>query len=532
MSSVIDPETKLSPAVDAKSSSIQPISESDVSQISTVLALRLGRMQSWYDVRSTFPLLVGDLVCAWLAVAVGLLGSRVVGHPVDPLFGFAAIGLTVGVQALHGLYPACGLTYSIEFRRILKTSLFVSAAMGMGLLFGTRGQVFPWACWIGFSITLATLLSISRPVLRRHLAKHDWWTQPVLIVGNGERAARLFDRLDRCRNEGLRPAGIVFDPLPHWSLGSPPRTRQADSETELARAIAARVSGPNRIHVGPINDLDDILITSRACRLVIADRDGQRWNHFRCFHGVPHVAVPTDLEHHPTEAVRLVEVDGQVEMHCRTMLTSPGALIAKRTLDLVAVAVTAPLWLPVMGAIMLVIKVTDPGPVFFRQSRVGRYGHPFAAIKFRSMVVDADQKLCRYLSDHPELKSEWNATHKLQNDPRVTKIGCFLRKSSLDELPQLFNVLLGEMSLVGPRPIINCSNYDREYIQENPEVFEMYKMVRPGITGLWQVSGRNTTSYQRRIYFDRFYFHNWSVTLDVFILWRTIKTALFREGAC
>ncbi len=130
------------------------------------------------------------------------------------------------------------------------------------------------------------------------------------------------------------------------------------------------------------------------------------------------------------------------------------------------------------------------------------------------------------------MKAEWVATHKLKKDPRITRIGDFLRKSSLDELPQLWNVFVGEMSLVGPRPIIDCSDYDREYIEEHPKVFEMYQMVRPGITGLWQVSGRNATSYRQRIYFDRIYLHNWTIGMDIFILWRTIKTALFREGAC
>ena len=113
----------------------------------------------------------------------------------------------------------------------------------------------------------------------------------------------------------------------------------------------------------------------------------------------------------------------------------------------------------------------------------------------------------------------------------MTWIGNFLRKSSLDELPQLINVLRGDMSLVGPRPIIDCGDYDREYIQGHPEVFELYQYVRPGITGLWQVSGRNSTSYEQRIHLDRTYLHNWSVMMDVFILWRTIKTAIFREGA-
>jgi Undecaprenyl-phosphate galactose phosphotransferase WbaP len=287
-----------------------------------------------------------------------------------------------------------------------------------------------------------------------------------------------------------------------------------------------------QIFIGPANALESILRTTKACRLAVAERDVHQWRDYHSFRGIPHVMLPTDLEHHPTERMHLSEDAGEVSLHCHSALTNPWSLTLKRTMDLVLILATAPFWAPLMGAIAIALKVLDPGPLFYKQSRVGRFRKPFEALKFRSMVCDADSKLKKYLDDHPEMQAEWDATHKLKDDPRVTSIGKFLRKTSLDELPQLLNVLLGEMSLVGPRPIIDCSNYDREYIQENPEVFELYQMVRPGITGLWQVSGRNATSYQQRIAFDRFYLHNWTLNLDIFILWRTLKTALFREGAC
>ena len=141
------------------------------------------------------------------------------------------------------------------------------------------------------------------------------------------------------------------------------------------------------------------------------------------------------------------------------------------------------------------------------------------------MVTNADQVLQAHLDESPELRAEWEATFKLQNDPRITSAGRFLRKTSLDELPQLWNVLVGEMSLVGPRPII------AEEIQRYRDSFRSYLLVSPGITGFWQVSGRNLTTYERRIELDEFYVHNWSVWFDVYILCRTVKTVLLREGA-
>lgn len=538
---------------------------SKLSSIDTRLALQLGRRQLRNDLRSSLPMVAADLLAISISLACAQAVATFTQSAFDPMLGLIVVLFTLLMQHVHGLYPACGIVYSVEFARVMKTWLLVTVAMAIiGLttgyaasshpaiadptnggreLWGTipSGHAFCWLGWLVFSITLGFSLCTLRPYFRRHLAKHDWWAQPVLVVGNGERAARLFDRLSRCRNEGLRPVGIVFDPFPLWNNSkqwdeSMPVdavvAHQALSEASEATEIAESLGRGSIVHVGPIEELDEILIRSQACRLAVTDRNAQRWNDFHCFHGIPHVAVPTDLGSHPTESVRLTESDGRVEMHCRTTLTSPQALFVKRTMDLILVIALAPLWLAVMLVIAVAIKIGDPGPIFYRQARVGRFRKPFQAIKFRSMVCDADQKLNDYLNAHPEMQSEWAATHKLKHDPRVTRIGEFLRKTSLDELPQLLNVLKGEMSLVGPRPIIDSSDYDLQYIQGHPEVFEMYQMVRPGITGLWQISGRNGTSYEARIQFDRFYLHNWSVTYDIFILWRTIKTALYREGAC
>ncbi|KLU01299.1 Undecaprenyl-phosphate galactosephosphotransferase [Rhodopirellula islandica] len=506
-------------------------------RISTPVAIQMGRLQAWYDVRTTLPLLVADMIAAAAAAGLSILAGIGTGSLAGTWFAVAVVTLSVMLHHMHGLYPGVGITYSVEFRRILKTTVEVCVALGLGMLFTTGLLEFPWLGWSVLSVSLCFLLSAVRPMMRRWLCQFQWWTQPVIVVGNGERAARLFERVSGAKTEGVRPVGIVFDPMPHWDSdrheSGVADTRQSmQREMQWCQSIAQRAGGDHRVHIGPIGALEEILQDAQACRVVIAERNRAARNAFQQFHGIPHVAIPTEIERHPTERVRLIEADGKIEMHCRTTLTCPKAQVVKRAMDLILVIGSMPFWLPVMAAIGVAIKVMDPGPVFYCQSRVGRYRKPFQAMKFRSMVCNADEKLREYLDTRPEMKAEWEATHKLRNDPRITWIGDFLRKSSLDELPQLWNVLRGEMSLVGPRPIIDCGNYDREYIQEHPEVFEMYQMVRPGITGLWQVSGRNDTSYQQRIHFDRYYLHNWSVTGDIFILWRTIKTALFREGAC
>ncbi len=197
----------------------------------------------------------------------------------------------------------------------------------------------------------------------------------------------------------------------------------------------------------------------------------------------------------------------------------------KRSVD-IAGALTA---LVVAAPIMLVcaagVKATTKGPVFFGHTRIGHGGKRFKCFKFRSMQVDADARLKRLLETDEAAREEWRRSHKLTNDPRITRIGAFLRSSSLDELPQLFNVLRGDMSLVGPRPIV-----DAEIVKYGAHFHEVQK-ARPGITGLWQVSGRSETSYAERVDLDRRYVGQWSLWLDFVIACKTVVEVLRQKGA-
>ena len=183
------------------------------------------------------------------------------------------------------------------------------------------------------------------------------------------------------------------------------------------------------------------------------------------------------------------------------------------------------LLLPWVALISAFIKLSSRGPVFYGQLRIGEGGQAFRAWKFRTMVENADEQLAHCLEANPELQVEWAATHKLRRDPRVTRIGRFLRQTSLDELPQVWNVLWGEMSLVGPRPIVP------EEVVKYGEEFDLYLKVRPGLTGLWQVSGRSDTTYSGRVAMDVHYVRNWSVWLDVYLLAKTVGVVLRRQGA-
>lgn len=197
----------------------------------------------------------------------------------------------------------------------------------------------------------------------------------------------------------------------------------------------------------------------------------------------------------------------------------------KRFLEIIIVILIGILVLPFLLLTALSIKINSPGPVLYKHKRVGKNGRQFYAYKFRTMITNAENELQQLLEKDPELKLEWEKNHKLQNDPRITAIGKILRRSSFDEFPQLLNILKGEMALVGPRPIVE------DEINKYGDDFNRIFSVRPGLTGLWQVSGRSDADYHDRIAYDTYYLQNWSIWLDLWIVFRTFSVVLFGKGA-
>jgi lipopolysaccharide/colanic/teichoic acid biosynthesis glycosyltransferase len=195
-----------------------------------------------------------------------------------------------------------------------------------------------------------------------------------------------------------------------------------------------------------------------------------------------------------------------------------------KTLDRIIALAALIALLPLLIVMTICIAVLDPGPIFFNHRRIGYKGDTFGCLKFRSMVVDADRRLAELLERDPRARLEWQLDHKLRSDPRITPFGKFLRKSSIDELPQLINVLRGEMRIVGPRPIV------ANEVEKYGRFFAHYSSVVPGLTGLWQVTGRNDVSYRRRVATDVFYVRNRTLLLDLKIMLATVGTVLTAKG--
>lgn len=398
---------------------------------------------------------------------------------------FPGVTLFVVAFAIHGLYPGVLLHPAEEIRRVFHC---VSIVFFL-LLFTT----FLWHDAQSFSrsIVMATwalgvpAVLLVRTFARQTLSRFSWWGVPAVVFGSGANAVRVLNSLAN-RELGIRVTAVVSGDsfyLPakrsayYAILAEPP------SKASFHRMIQDQCTGYR--HVLLVPDIHGI------CSLGISAR----------------------------------EIGGEIGFEVPQRLFHRSAAMMKRMIDLLVTLPGVIALLPLASLIAIAIKLTSRGPVLYGHTRLGHNGRTFTALKFRTMYENGESLLQAHFHKHPEELDVWQRDQKLKLDPRITRVGSWLRRYSLDELPQLWNVLLGQMSLVGPRPIVSREvlKYGRSY--------DLYSRVRPGITGLWQVSGRNDTTYAERVAFDEYYVRNWSIWLDSYILARTAKAVLFADGA-
>ena len=331
--------------------------------------------------------------------------------------------------------------------------------------------------------------------------------EPVLLMGAGKNAALILDHIKNDIGLNYQFIGYLKDPK---------------GNNEIAKQLPC---------LGTFRDAASVIQKTGVRKvLVVAPELAQSQMEDIIYELQPLVSsigfIP-DMGTMPLSTMDIESlVDGHVVMfQMRNNLMNRGNRILKFVFDWCLTLIGTICISPFFAIIAIWIYFDSPGPVIFKHRRVGKDGKEFDCYKFRSMCADADQKLKELLDSNPEAKKEWEKDFKLKEDPRITKSGAFLRKTSLDELPQIFNVLKGEMSLVGPRPIIHeeVSRYGK-YISD-------YYMVRPGITGLWQTSGRNDIDYNERVQMDTWYVRNWNIWFDIVLLWRTFKAVLAGKGA-
>lgn len=493
----VAPGTWPEDAEDWRPSSSLPVAASGIR------AARLGR-----QVLAVAPIAAGDalVVAASLYAVAGIAELA----SVALLPGTAGVALAVsGVLLIQ--FAAAGLFSAWKmnpFRETRQTVVHTATAFVMvGLAAGLTGAmtVLQLTALLPAALICCVLLPVTRPTLRAVLGKTSWWSQRVLIIGEPESAESLRALLDRRSGLGLKPVAILeFDEsseaaLPPESEGDSSSQETAELTVDADWAFVVMPSASPR-------QINQVIETNAA--------------------HIPRRMILSDSSFLPSLWTETCDFAGQAGIASEEGLTDPFALRLKRVLDVAIVIASGLCLLPVLAAICALIKIASPGPIFYGHTRIGQGGRRFKAWKFRSMVLNADKVLEEHLKDNPELQAEWDKDQKLRNDPRIIRgVGPVIRKLSLDELPQLWNVLKGEMSLVGPRPIV-----DNE-MEKYGEVFPLYLRVTPGITGLWQISGRNNTTYEERVAYDQYYVRNWSVWSDLYILAATVRTVLLREGA-
>lgn len=406
--------------------------------------------------------------------------------PILPFY----VSLNAVVRLYHGnwMYPAMPLAPVEEFRRLFASSVF-SHLFLMSVLAFTRHNLEYSRLVIAISGLLTGLLSQSlRNLLRDALFKMKILQIPVVLVGDGEVA----DSVERILKNN---SYIGFDIKQRFDV--------------------------HRLHeVVPQSQMRDIkiLLACQDERLFRAQlRDFASW--FNYIEFLPRMEIFPVFGAHAVAIGRI----GGLEMINQTRMK--GIRWEKGVLDRFAAIVVFLLSLPLMVIVGVLVKITSRGPVFYKARRLGKKGREIEVYKFRSMYADAERRLAKILKSNPELKAEFEERFKLKHDPRITPFGRFLRMSSLDELPQLLNVLKGEMSLVGPRPIVESEikYYGRDY--------DTFSSVKPGVTGLWQCSGRSNTSYEERVAYDIYYILNWSPWMDLWILVRTFFGVITFKGA-
>jgi len=426
-----------------------------------------------------------------------------------------ARGLVGGVILAIGLFAASGL-YSIFPMPPVKEVRAIGVALGAAAAFlavaalalaPTVAAAVPVLATLGVGFGLATFaVPTARLTARALFAAQPWWGCQTVVLGHGEAGRALVETLRRQPELGLAPAVLLEDDA--TTHGG----KVAGVPVAGPLALAPRYATENRVPYAVVAMPE----AGRERTVEVVDRYTR---HFE------RVLVLPDLRGLTSLWAQARDLDGALGIEIRHRLLARWRQRLKRAVDLAVVLAAAPLILPLGLVIAALIRLESPGPVLFRQARLGRGGRCFTLYKFRSMHVGADALLRDLLARDEAAREEYARYAKLKEDPRVTRVGRLLRKTSLDELPQLLNVLLGEMSLVGPRAYLPV---ELERMQGRERAI---LRVRPGITGLWQVSGRNQIPFEGRLDLDVRYIRDWSVSLDLYLLARTVPVVLTGHGA-
>lgn len=404
------------------------------------------------------------------------------------------------------LYPGILLVPSEQLRSFFLANAFMFGGIALSIIVETEKREFISIAFLIAFFFSTFSLPLSRSIARRYVySRFKWWGIPAVVFGKISEAQSILDDLLDNPSLGYIPVAIIdehetaatdYRGIP--ILGSLEDSKRLNTELHIRMAII--------IHGDSIGE--------ESKHLLLTTLSNFRYN----------IIIPK-MNLINTISLSIKDINGTLGFATTHNLTKWYNIAVKTLLDHVILFFAGFLLVPFICIIAFLVKISSPGPVFYGHERIGRAGKKIRVWKFRSMEIDADAKLKKVLEENPEYRKEWDESFKLSNDPRVTRIGKFLRKSSLDELPQLFNVFKGDMSFIGPRPVTE------EEILRYGENFNYVFSVKPGLSGMWQVSGRSDTDYAERVAFDSYYIQNWSIWLDLWLIFKTIGVVLTGRGA-
>lgn len=354
-----------------------------------------------------------------------------------------------------------------------------------------------------FALFIAVLISVillpgMREVAKNLLCQKKWWGVPAVFYCSDESSYFILDRMIKDKKLGYNPAAII--------------NLSCKEDTEYK---GIPVFNENK-------DIIKCILDHNIKQAVICEYHGDM-NHVMASYR--YTITVSKNQGYFTQTQQIKDIAGIIGFQSIHNLTFKRNIFLKRVLDLFIIFAVSPFWIPVMLLLCLLTKITSKGPIFYGHKRVGKNGKEIKCWKFRSMCINSQEMLEEILATDPVRREEWEKDRKFTDDPRVTKFGKILRKTSLDELPQIFNIIKGDMSLVGPRPVT-----EPELVKYG-EYKDYVLSVVPGLSGLWQVSGRSDTEYEERISFDTFYIQNWSIWLDIWILIKTVWVVINGKGA-
>lgn len=406
---------------------------------------------------------------------------------------------------LRGLYPGFGVDVIDELRNLTFSITIVYAILAtMTFLVKGAWDYSRIAFMMSWIISLP-LIPVGRSMVKNMMSKQSWWGIPVIIIGAGQAGEKVIKSLRKHEQIGLRPVVAVDDDIDRWGyIDNIPVIGGLEVVPDLAKKMT----------------IDHAIIAMPSVPRTRQKQIIQKYSK-----NFTHTTVIPDLFGLSSLWVSTRDLGGILGLEVQQRLLKFSSLFKKRVFDILLATGIGILALPLLAIIAVLIKLDSRGSVFYRQERMGIGDSRFSIIKFRTMHVDADERLKDLLDEDPELRREYEIYHKLREDPRLTRVGKILRKFSLDELPQFWNVLKGEMSLIGPRAYMAWEKPKMEGQDE------MILSVKPGISGLWQVTDRNRSSFEERNSIDVYYIRNWSMFLDFYILVRTISVVLSGRGA-